>query len=207
MLDIFSAESAKMAANVFMHILENEKVRDELNNQPRKILLLTLVAYKGRTTRQFLSRLIPKGTNNVLLTELCKSGHLTYYREPGRETEYELGEKFDKFAPKKYYSKPQLYFFTNALFNVSKYMTTYNITQWNTLLTIIEMSLKLDKTNTVELGAKNIQSIRGNDSNKHTTRKSLETMGFIQRVGRIGGGARQTRCALNKYAYLLGANK
>ena len=70
MLDIFSAESAKMAANVFMHILENEKVRDELNNQPRKILLLTLVAYKGRTTRQFLSRLIPKGTNNVLFTEL-----------------------------------------------------------------------------------------------------------------------------------------
>lgn len=191
MIEFYNSDSATRAANMFLDLTKNS----DLNN--KAVLVMTLIAYKGESSGTFLRKVFDVNLDLTLI-ELTKQNYIKIIRTEGRTKVYEC-----VYSPKEVnvFSEDIMYVFSNALFNIGKYIRNYKISSWNILASIVELPLRISKNGAVPYEYDMLSCIGGDRPNKLTNRNRLVKIGVIKPIG----SSQASNYRLNQHAYLLGA--
>lgn len=190
MREFYNSNSANRAINTYLDFSSS------LDLSRKELLALVVIAYLGKTTQYYLSRVLSStvskqikvltSLNLITVEKITSEKHITF-----------------TYTPKstKVFSESIMYVFANALFNIDKYSTNYNISSWNILASIVELPLHLQKNGHVNI-TDNLQCIQGGSANKSTYKNKLVNIGVIKSAG---GSTQSGNYRLNRNAYLLGS--
>lgn len=191
MLEFYDSNKANRAINTYIDFANSEEMEN------KELLVLTAISYLENTTCFYLKRILGV---NVLpqVMDLTEKGYVTSERS-GNERKVQIN-----YTPvnAQVFSDNIMYVFANALFNVGKYVGEYKVTSWNTLASIVELPIHIQKNGVVNYEYDLLGCIGGNKANKSYNRKKLIDIGVIRRVA---GSTQNHSYKLNQQAYLLGA--
>lgn len=190
MLEIYNSNQANRALNTYYDFVGN----DELGN--KELLILTLFAYEGTSSTPYIKRILGADPTSAI-DSLCSKGFIRRIKNTGRTNNYEF---IYKPQSAEVVSEKAMYVFSNALFNIGKYIKQYKITSWNNLASLVELPLKMNSNGTVDYTLELLSCIGGNKSNKIYNRNKLVKMGVIKKQGTSGEHVYR----MNEHAFLLG---
>lgn len=193
MLEFYDSNSANRTINTYLDFAGSERMEN------KELLVLSIISYLGKTTCFYLSRVLGVSPH-IQVNSLAAKGYIKVEKQ-GRENHVEIN-----YTPvsAKVYSDKIMYVFMNALFNIGKYTSDYNISSWNVLASIVELPLNIKNNGYVDYEYDLLKCIGGNKTNRSYNRVKLVKMGVIKRVG---GSSQAHTYRLNQNAYLLGSSK
>ena len=190
MIDFYDSNKANRAINTYLDFVGTDKVEN------KELLILTLVAYLEKTTQYYIKRVMGVDINSAV-RKLADKGYITNERN-GKECSVKIN-----YTPtnSEVFSESIMYVFSNALFNIGKYVKDFKITSWNTLASLVELPLNIGNNGYINYEYDMLNCIGGGKPNKIYNRQKLVKIGAIK-----GVGSSQTHTyRLNQHAYLLGA--
>lgn len=198
---VFNKDRALQALKTFNWLnLNNNK---EFKLKSKQIIVATLIAYNGATTKSFFKRAIPGKSIDDVIKVLLDAHIIRCVDENAKNKQYTLNVEPDIEVD---VSESALYIFTNCLFNLDKYVTTYDIKSWNVLSSMIEIPQFLTVSNeTFNYSLKDMNAAGGSICNRREIREQLEKIGVMKLVGQRTRGKENSKFRLNKKAYLMGA--
>ena len=190
MIDFYDSNKANRAINTYLDFVGTDKMEN------KELLILTLVAYLEKTTQYYIKRVMGVDINSAV-RKLADKGYVTNERN-GKECSVKIN-----YTPtnSEVFSESIMYVFSNALFNIGKYVKDFKITSWNTLASLVELPLNIGNNGYVSYDLNTLNCVGGNKANRVYHRTKLIKIGVLK-----GVGSSQTHTyRLNQHAYLLGA--